>query len=154
MRSRFVAPLERVLTLSDGDTITVRRRLTAGDQLDMFGRLYLIGSNGNGNGQRFALNPVQTGFALVVAYLLDWSLTDDGGRPVVIRGEPLAVIEAAVRLLDPDDFQEVKTAIETHDAEMNAERATQKKTPSGDNGSKATSASPSAVAGALTGSVS
>jgi hypothetical protein len=147
-RSRFVQPLERVLTLDNGDTLTVRRRLTAGEQMDMFGRLY--SAHGNGGGA-LRLNPVQTGFALIVAYLIDWSFADAHGAKVIIRGEPLAVVEAAIRMLDPDDFQEVKRAVELHDAEVVAERATVKKTPNGDDGSKAISESRSGVGGASSG---
>jgi hypothetical protein len=147
-RSRFVQPIERVLTLANGDTLTVRRRLTAGEQMAMFERLY-VPSNGDG---RLKLNPVQTGFALVTAYLLDWSLLDAHGEPVVIRGEPFETLEAAVRQLDPEDFHEVKAAIETHEQEMMAERARQKKVPSGELASNPISGSPSGAAGASSGS--
>jgi hypothetical protein len=153
-RSRFVHPQERVLTLPNGDTLTVRRRLTAGEQMDMFERLYLPNKHANGNG-RVQLNPVQTGYALIVAYLLDWSLVDESGARVVIRGEPAPVIEAAVRQLDPDDFNEIKTAIEAHESEVDAERARKKKgTPTGGDASNTISASPSGATGASSGSES
>lgn len=147
-RSRFVQPVERVLALSDGDTLTVRRRLSAGEQMDMLERLYV---SANGHNGKVQLNPVQTGIALVTAYLLDWSLCDGAGDPVIIRGEPIAVLEAAVRQLDPDDFQEVKAAIEAHDTEMTAERERQKKVPTGAGGLSGTSGSPSGADGASNG---
>ena len=153
-QSRFVHPQEKTLTLANGDTLTVRRRLTAGEQLDMFERLYLPPKHNphpTGNG-RMQLNPVQTGLALIVAYVLDWSLCDESGTRVIIRGEPIDVVEAAIRQLDPDDFNEVKQAIEAHDAEVKAASDRKKKgTPTGELESSAISESPSGAGGASNG---
>lgn len=132
-RSRFVTPTERVIPISDGDTITVRRRLSIGEQFASYERMY----EDRPDGQK-RVNPLQTGIAMVTAYLLDWTLTDDQGATVPIRNEPIDAIEAAVSNLYAEDFEEIKAAIEAHEAEMVAERARQKKVPVGDPVSSAT----------------
>lgn len=126
-RSRFVTPVERVIPLSDGDTITVRRRLNVGEQFASYERMYEAGADGQKR-----VNALLTGIAMVTAYLLDWNLIDERGDPVPIRNEPIQAVEAAVLNLDPADFDEIKTAIEAHEAEMIAERARQKKVPVGE----------------------
>jgi hypothetical protein len=153
-QSRFVQPAERVITLSDGDTITVRRRLTAGEQLDAYQRMYVGGVTSSGTGAP-RVNPLQTGIAMIVSYLLDWSgpgFLGPDGEPQPIRGESHEVIESAVLNLDYEDFGELKTAIETHEREMNDERERLKKTRGTGNGSSPTSPLPSDAAGVLIGS--
>ena len=45
-RSRFVRPDVTVLHISEGDTLTVKRRLNAGEHRAMFARMYLAGVDG------------------------------------------------------------------------------------------------------------
>jgi hypothetical protein len=145
--SRFPRPQTAVLTLANGDQITVKRRLTAGEQMDAYSRMYTE----NGNGRR-VLDPLNSGLALIEAYLLDWTLTDDDGQPVVIRNQPREVILAAVKGLDYPSFVEVKEAIEAHEARMLADRTEKKTVPGGAPASSAISTSPDAAAGDSTGS--
>src|SRR4029434_6628201 len=70
MRSRFVRPEPVVIPISDGDTITVRRRLNAGEQHEMQASMYRLDPDG-----RLQVDPRQVPMALVAAFLLDWSLS-------------------------------------------------------------------------------
>jgi hypothetical protein len=145
--SRFVRPNTDVLPLSDGDTLVVRRRLNTGEQRAMFQRMRAAAPNGDG----YHVDPMQVGLATMTAYLLDWSLRDDNGAPVVIRDQPMPVVESAINALDPDDFAEIREAIETHVARVEAARAEEKKTRRGGAASSPTSTSPDAAAGATNG---
>ena len=73
--------------------------------------------------------------AEVVAYLVDWNLTDADGRPVVIRGAPTEFVIGALDNLDADGFDEIKTAITKHIAALEEE----KKIPATASASPATS---------------
>lgn len=127
------------LPLSGGKTITVKQRLTTGEE-----RAHLKRSRVNG-----ALDYVEHGFSMVVAYLLDWA-SPDGVAPD-IRGADEATVIATLNALDPDDFIEVKTAIEAHVVAMVKEREEEKKTiRTGAPASSAISALPSDLAGAMT----
>lgn len=123
--SRFVRPETATLTISNSDTLTVKRRLSSGEQRAAFARMYLAGVDGT-----LKVNPLQTGVALITAYLVDWSLTDDDGHRVEIRGASIEELTAILDGLDPDSFTEIKDAVERHEAAMSAERL-EKKQPTG-----------------------
>ena len=146
--SRFVRPDLVTLAISGGDTLTVRKRLNAGEQREAYARMYVTGIDGS-----MRVNPLQSGIAMMVAYLVDWSLTDDEGAIVPIRGLSVAELEATLHNLDPESFTEIKQAIEAHEERMREEREREKKTPDGTNGAEATSPSRSGAGGALIGSV-
>ena len=124
--SRFVRPDTRTLTLGNGDQLTVRARLTAGEQRASYARLYRPGVDG-----RLQMDPLQLGVGVILAYLLDWNLKDDAGQAVPIRDLAPDDLQRVVDALDPDSFAEIRTAIETHEAAMLAEREAQKKTDGG-----------------------
>jgi hypothetical protein len=124
-RSRFVRPELTVLTLADGATLTVKKRLTHGEQTESFARMYLAGLDGE-----LRVNPLRAGMAMVTAYLVDWTVTDDNGV-VSIRDKSSDEIEAVLNALDPDDFAEIKRAIEAHERAMTAERAAGKQNDGG-----------------------
>jgi hypothetical protein len=126
MGSRFVRPETVKLDLSNGDWVLIRKRLSAGEQRDAFNRAYVQGANGE-----FVVHPGRIGLSMLSAYLLDWSLTDGDGQQVVIRGESVDVVEATLNSLDPDDFTELRQAVEQHEQRMIAERDAQKKTRAG-----------------------
>ena len=129
-RSRIVRPECTVLPISEGDTLTVKRRLTAGEQRDSFARMYRMNEAGD-----LRVDPLQSGIAVILAYLVDWTLVDPEGRLIEIRGHPAEDVIAALDAIDPDSFREIKIAIETHEQRMIAERAEEKKTRTGDPGS-------------------
>lgn len=145
--SRFVPPDVRVLKISQGDSITVKRRLNAGEQRAAFAQMATPTAEGS-----LRVNPLEMGIAMVLAYLVDWTLTDNG-KLVVIRDQPPDVVRSALNALDPDSFTEIKDAIDAHDVEIRAERERLKNSPDGGTESPATSPSLVAVAGDMSGSV-
>jgi len=146
-RSRFTPADVTVLKLANGDTLTVKRRLTAGEQRAMFARMYV--RNGEG---RVTVDDSDIGLAMMLAYLVDWSLTDDHDQPVPIRGLPPDELAVLLDSLTPEDFQEMSAAIGAHGAAMEAFRRDEKKTPAGDTASPQTSPSPPDLVGATSGS--
>lgn len=146
-RQRFVHPDVVVLPLSDGDTLTVKKRLNHGEQTEMNARMYREGVDG-----QLRVNPGAVGMAMVLAYLLDWTFTDPSGKRVAIEGKSADDVQAILNSLDPDDFKEVRQAIDRHEAATDAARIEQKKTPNGGVPAAETSSSPSALAGESTGS--
>ncbi len=136
MASRFVRPDTTTLKISGGDTLTVKRRLNAGEFRTRKGMASFA-----------TLDQV----AVVLAYLVDWSLTDDEGKHVSIAG--LSAKDLCDRLdgLDSASFDEIYAAVIAHEAAMDAERS---KTQATETGGPAISPSPDAAAGASSGSAS
>jgi hypothetical protein len=145
-RSRVVMPETTVLHISDGDTLTVKKRLNAGESRQQLARMYR-----QHNGTR-VLDTLQVGMSTVLAYLLDWSLVDPSGNQIVIRDQPEDAVISALDSLDPESFKEIREAIEAHERAMDAERAAKKKIPTGEPRSEAISASPSDATGGTNGS--
>jgi len=145
---RFVRPDTTVLALSDGDTVTIRTRLNAGERRALLARTMEAGPDG-----RWRLNMVQTGLALVTAYLVDWSLRDDTGV-VPIRGVAIGELETVLNNLDSESFTEILHAIERHEKAMDDARAEEKKLRAGSLDDEATSRSRYVVVGGSSGFVS
>jgi hypothetical protein len=139
-RCRFVRPETTILPISDGDTLVVRKRLTHGERQASVTRMY-SGTDGR-------LNPEQIKMAVVTAYLLDWSLVGFDQKQIVIRDQPIEALESALNNLDPDDFDEIKKAIEAHANAVQDERMAEQKKRA----SSTTSTSPAGAAGATSGS--
>jgi hypothetical protein len=127
--SRFVRPETVKLELTRGDWLLVKRRLTAGEERHAFARIL----KPTAYGEPMALDFERTGLAKMVAYLLDWSLADDGGVVVPIRDQPAAVVEAALLSLDPSSFAEIHHAITTHEAAQLDALEAEKKTTDTEN---------------------
>lgn len=142
-RSRFVTPATRTLTLSDGDWVVVKERLNVGEARAEFARRFEYPETGTVP----RVNLQQVGFSQVVAYLLDWSLTE-----MPIRGVSATDLDRILRNLEPEFFAELQQAIDAHIATMESEREAQKKTDPGATPSAPTSPSPAAAAGAMSGS--
>lgn len=119
--NRFVAPETQVLKISRGDTLTVKRRLNAGEQRAAFARMALAGTDG-----ALRINPLEVGLATILAYLVDWSLTDASGKVVPISGQAPDVVAAALNALDPGSYAEIREAIEAHDAAVQEAREQEK----------------------------
>jgi hypothetical protein len=136
--SRFVQPTTKLLPISQGDTLTVRERLNYGEQSAAHERMYAAGVDGE-----LKVNPRAVDKALVVAYLLDWTLKDADGELVPIRGVSTEELAAALDALEPEAFGEIRNAIEEHIGNVVRARAAQKKTNDGEVASTATL--PSAV---------
>lgn len=144
--SRFVRPeAVRVPLKSNGDWIEIKRRLNTGEYRARLARMSLAVDG------ELQVNRLQLGMATVTAYLLDWSLTDDAGKPVGIRGLDADALASVLDSLNPEDFGEILEAIEQHESKMDAERVAEKNGHDGANTSPAISPSPSNAAGATSG---
>jgi hypothetical protein len=108
--SRFPKPITDVLTLGNGDTITVRRVLTHGEYTDSLTRS-VIPDPTTGD---LRVDPLKAADDTIVSYLVDWTLRDDDGAVVPIRGLPPAELLDVIRNLDHDSAVEIRKAIETH----------------------------------------
>jgi hypothetical protein len=117
-----------------GDWIEVKKRLNTGEQRAAFARLYVSTADG-----RMRVNPLEAGMVQASAHLVDWSLSE-----FPIRGKSVEEIESALNALDPDDFAEIRQAVEAHADATQAERDAEKKTTlTGASASSATSLSAS-----------
>jgi hypothetical protein len=127
--SRFVRPDTTTLPLSDGDWLLVKTQLNAGEQREVFNRLTRnnLAIDEHGIGGRMEIDPMQAGFSTVLGYLLDWSLTDDDGQKVEVKGQPIEVVAAAIDALDLDSYQEILDAVQRHEASVNERRLIEKK---------------------------
>jgi hypothetical protein len=117
------------LELTQGDWLMVKKHLTAGEHRAMFARMMKAGDGVD------RLDPTRVGLAKIVTFLLDWSFTDADGKPVVIRDQSAAVLEAALDALDPESFTEVLKAIEGHMQATEEARAQEKNGQGGENAS-------------------
>ena len=118
MGSRFVRPELTTIPISQGDTLTVRARLTAGERRAMYSRMYYPDT--------VKVDPMRVHLATLTAYLVDWSLVDDAGRRVPIEGLPVAELETILNALDPESFTEIAEAIDRHADAHIAPRDTEK----------------------------
>lgn len=123
MSSWFVKPEVVVLPLSNGATVTVRRRLNNGESRARVERWTTTDAAG-------MLQAVRTraGLATVTAYVVDWTVADDDGVVVPVRGLSPADLEPIIDNLLPERFAELLNAIEHHEQQMIDERTAQKKT--------------------------
>lgn len=136
MGSRVRRPDVDVLPISGGDTLTVKRFLTAGEFRTLMRastKPVRVDVATAAAGQDFMLeiDPTESGVATVLAYLLDWTFTDFDGRPLVIRDQPQAAVRAALDAIDAQSYMEVQRAIQAHDQTMRAYIAAEKKTTPG-----------------------
>jgi hypothetical protein len=125
-----------VLPISGGDTITVKRFLTAGEfrvLIKASAKPIRLDAATAASGQdlMFEVDPAESGVGIVLAYLLDWTFTDFDGRPIVIRDQPPSVVRAALDAIDSQSYMEVQKAIQAHDQTMRAFIADEKKTTAG-----------------------
>ena len=148
MSRHFPSPETATLTLPDGSTLEVKKRITAGEETDSFART-LDQKSGN---QR--VHPKQIHMALVTCYLLDWNLVgDEGDEPAPpIKGKPIDEVEAILRNLDAGTWGDIIEAIKAHELSIEEARAARKKTQGGKPGGGPSLPSPSAPDGIPSGS--
>jgi hypothetical protein len=130
-------PEEVKLELSDGDWLIVKKHLTAGEV--RASQVRIIKSMVPG--EKVELDPMEVGVTEALAYLLDWSILDSRGNPVMIRQKPEASTRSALLNLDPEKFAEIVDAIKAHDAAMSAAREAEKNVRAGATVSSAISVS-------------
>ncbi|HXU02439.1 MAG TPA: hypothetical protein VN903_15855 [Polyangia bacterium] len=145
-RSRFVQPETAILTLGNGDTLVVRRRLNMGEQRESYRICSELVEQDDGTVKRVP-DPHRIGLAKVAAFLVDWNLAGDDAP---IRGLDLAQRVALVDNLDPEDFYEIKDAIDAHEAATAAARLAEKNGQAGEMNGPAISPLPFVAAGPLT----
>jgi len=136
MGSRVRRPEIDTIPISRGDSITVKKFLTAGEFRELVRAATKpvrldAATAASGKDLAFEIDPTESGVATVMAYLLDWTFTDFDGRPVVIRDQPPAVVRAALDAIDAESYMEVQRAIQEHDQSMRAFVASEKKMMSG-----------------------
>lgn len=122
--SRVVTPETTTLSISNGDTLLVKKRLNTGEARQQYDRMYRESSAGR------VVDPLQVGLARILAYLLDWSLVYPDGTKIQIAGKSEDEVIAALNSLDYDSFTEIRDAITVHEQAMADERAALKKTQS------------------------
>jgi hypothetical protein len=124
MGSRFVRPDTVQLRISQGDTLTVKRRLTAGEQRQLFARLVKSPTIDGTTTPEIQIDVAQAGLSTILAYLVDWSFPE-----CAIRGASLDVVQAALDALDTDTYHEILAAITAHETAMAQEREQEKAHP-------------------------
>lgn len=145
----IVKPKTVRLSLSDGQFLDVKRRLNAGEQQDLFAAMapYLVA------GEKPQLKSQSVMTAKILAYLLGWSLTDDGAPIPMNPDLPETARLATLRSLDPDVFREIREVIDAHEAAIDKEIDEAKKMKGSTSASSKTSPSPDAATGATNGFV-
>lgn len=147
MSSRIRRPETTTLDISCGDTLTVRRHLTAGETRHMFEHMQRVGPDGEAS-----IDPMRVGLEKAVGYLVDWTITDADDQPIPIRGQTRDFIIDALDSLDPEDYAEIVKAVDAHDDAMGAERRAQKNGRGGGKELSVTSPSPDVATGDTNGS--
>jgi hypothetical protein len=140
MESRVVQPDAVTLSISNGDTLLVKKRLNAGEHKQMT--------------KRGRLDGIEAGTATILAYLLDWSLKGPDGKGLKILDQPPSLVEAAIDSIDVDDYNEVLRAIEAHAVAMQKARDLEKNNRDGAKTSSVISPSPDGFTGDTSGSAS
>lgn len=136
MSIRVRRPTTDRLELSDGDTLIVKRDLTAGEYRDLMRAstrpLQVTPSDvGTATTGLMEIDPIAAGLATVMAYLLDWTFLDADGHKLVIADQPPELVRAALANIDSDAYMEVQRAILDHQARRAADLAEEKKTRTG-----------------------
>ena len=134
MGSRVRRPDTDILAISGGDTLTVKRYLTAAEFRELIRaatKPVKVGAMIPAGDLAMEIDPTESGVATVLAYLVDWTFTDFDGRPLVIRDQPRAVVRAALDLIDAESYMEVQRAIQAHDTAMKAFADEEKKMTNG-----------------------
>lgn len=118
-----VRPEITTLTLENGETLIVKKRLNTGERREMLRGMR--GPDGRMDG-------LIAGLATVLAYLVNWTVRDEqSGEPLVIKDQSRDVVIATLNSIDPLDYREVQDLIEAYDDRVDQERREEKKRRSG-----------------------
>jgi hypothetical protein len=127
--SWFVQPEIVRLPLSDGQFLDVKRELTFGEyrkiQTDMMAGALV-------QGEPIKLDPRKVGITRLLAYIVDWSLSDGEGRPTPIS-------ESAIEQLQADRAREIVDAVTAHEETQDRARRERLANPTGASGLRAIS---------------
>lgn len=133
MGIRFITPETVTLPLSDGDSITIHKKLSHGERDAMYARI----RDGKGKDARAVE---------LAAYLVRWSAPMPY-KPEQSEDERTATVIDVINGLDEDSFDEIYGAVKAHVKSLQ-----EKKLPSGENESVPTSPSVGTTTGATSGS--
>jgi len=134
MGSRVRRPDTDTIAISGGDTLTVKRFLTAAEFRELVRastKPVRLGAGTPAGDIAMEVDPTESGLQTVLAYLVDWTFTDFDGRPLVIRDQPRAVVRAMLDVIDAESYMEVQRAIQAHDSSMRAFVESEKKMTGG-----------------------
>jgi uncharacterized protein (DUF2336 family) len=145
-RNRFVQPETRTLHISDGDTITVRKRLNTGQS-----RRFINSLEVSEDGKPARRNMFAAGMEIVVAYLIDWTLVGSDGKHVDIDGLNADSLREILDDLDLETFSEIRDAISQHMTSEASAQEVEKNGQGGATGSSAISPSRADAAGDTSG---
>lgn len=118
-----VRPEIHTLTLASGETLIVKKRLNTGERREM---LNLMRSKDG------TFDGLISDRATVLAYLVDWTVKDQDGRPLLIKGQDGSRVShdelgPTLDALDPEDYKEIESLINRYDDEITAKRKAEKK---------------------------
>lgn len=118
-----VRPEIHTLTLANGETLIVKKRLNTGERREMLN--LMRGKDGTFDG-------LISDRATVLSYLVDWTVKDQDGRPLLIKGQDGTRIShddlgLTLDALDPEDYKEIEATINRYDDEITAKRKAEKK---------------------------
>ena len=122
-----VIPREVTLPLANGRAVTVWAELNHGQHIAMLARMFTESKDGE-----LRRDVIKTTDATVIAYLLDWTLTDGTGARIPVRGLAPDAVQDVLNNLRQASALEVKQAIEAHHARVEAAGEALKKTASTD----------------------
>ena len=139
----FAKPETCKLDLPARNWVLVKKRLTAGEQRDMLS--HMMKESG-------AIDSVQVGVCKLVAYILDWSITDANDQPIVIFDQGDNALRDALNKMTTDGFSILMQAVDEHMAAVEREDEEEKKRIlAGGNGSSPTLNSAEPLVGAMNG---
>lgn len=138
-RCRVVVPEQVRLDISDGDFILVRKRLTAGEDIDM----KTMAAGPTGLDGKISLDIARIPFAQLLSYLIGWSLVRMDGEPIPYSPdmETDARLSTLRNAIDPETLTEITTALTAHIERVTAEREKEKNALAGRSELKVTSLS-------------
>ena len=110
------------LTISEGDFLDVKARLNHGEYDDHLARI----SPFQTPGEPVRMDTKQIRTSKVLAYLVGWSLTDDGKPLPYSPDMPENARVSVLNSLDRDLFREIYAAIDAHEDASDAEAAARK----------------------------
>lgn len=118
--SHVVIPGTVRLPLAGEDYLTVKRRLTAGETLDLFERA--APGIDFARIKTAALSPAKVGMALLLAYVVDWSLVAPDGTPLELRHASEEDKERLFRQLTIEKYLELIHVVSAHDTALRQEK--------------------------------
>jgi hypothetical protein len=111
MADRFTKPETVRLALTDGDYIDVKKRLTHGEREDMWASMAPLVEFG----RPMQIQRKELRTTRVLAYLVGWSLTNNGAVVPMSPDLPESARVATLRSLAPEAFDEIHAAIVAHE---------------------------------------